>query len=111
MHGKCLLIASPLAVALVFGTVDISQASAVPTSVSVGDSYTMATLKVTPPVCSRSFKGKLKKLCSNGWSEGYTAGIAACKNKEGFRSLSPALQDAAYIHGFNAGFSAGKTAC
>jgi hypothetical protein len=40
MHGKSLLIASPLITALAFGTVDISQASVVPTaSVSTGESH------------------------------------------------------------------------
>ncbi|MEU7893941.1 hypothetical protein AB0B45_13865 [Nonomuraea sp. NPDC049152] len=113
MYGKCLLIASPLVATLALGTVDISQASVVPTSVSAGDSHITATLKVAPPVCNREFaKGsQLRGLCSRGWSEGYTAGQATCESQQQPRGLAPELKDAAYELGFNAGFKAGKAAC
>jgi hypothetical protein len=113
MNGKCLLIASPLIAALAFGTVNISQASVVPTPVSAGDSHIAAPLKAAPPVCKRAFNGQLRRLCSNGWNEGYTAGQATCKNNNNNNNnnLAPALQDAAYVHGYDAGFKAGKAAC
>ncbi|AWS42776.1 hypothetical protein [Streptosporangium sp. 'caverna'] len=114
MYGKRLLTASPLIAALVFGTVDISQASVVqasvvPKSVSAADSHVTAPLNVAPPRCRRAFNGQLRELCSSGWSEGYTAGKASCGKQN--RSFSPAMQDTAYLHGFNGGFAAGKATC
>ncbi|MET9338914.1 hypothetical protein [Nonomuraea sp. NPDC003804] len=111
MRGKCLLIASPLIPALVFGTVAVSQASVVPTSVSAGDSHVTATLKAAPPTCTRNFNGELRTLCSRGFNEGYTEGQASCKGQQPRQGLAPELQDAAYDHGYNAGFKLGKASC
>ncbi|SNS01967.1 hypothetical protein SAMN05216276_1002311 [Streptosporangium subroseum] len=117
MYGKRLLIASPLIAALAFGTVGISQASVVqtsaaPKSVSAGDSHIAAPLNVAPPRCRRAFNGQLRELCSSGWNEGYTAGKASCGNQlNSNKNFSPAMQDTAYLHGYDGGFAAGKATC
>jgi hypothetical protein len=109
MRGKRLLFASPLIAALAFGTVDIAQASAAPTSASAGNSYLTTTSKMAPPTCERNFKGDARKMCANGFNDGFAAGMASCK--PGLRALAPELEDAIYLHGFNAGFDAGKAKC
>ncbi|MEO3863187.1 hypothetical protein [Acrocarpospora sp. B8E8] len=106
MHGKRLLFASPLITALVFGSIGISQASVVPTSVSAGASHVTATSKVAPPIC-RSLEKKQRKVCANGYSEGFEAG-AKCRQSLQRGRIS---DDEAYDIGFTAGFSAGKRTC
>ncbi|GAA1022010.1 hypothetical protein Aple_084120 [Acrocarpospora pleiomorpha] len=109
MRGKRLLFASPLIAALAFGTVDIAQASAAPTSASAGNSHLTTTSKMAPPTCKQNFKGDARKTCASGFNDGFTAGKASCK--PGLRALEPALEDAIYLHGYNAGFDAGKARC
>ncbi|MFS1299460.1 hypothetical protein [Streptosporangium longisporum] len=115
MQRERLIIAGPLIAALMFGMVDMSQASVVPASVRAGDGHVAATSKVAPPVCTRAFNGELRELCSRGWSDGYADGFAQCRKStqqqgQGF-SIAPDLQDAAYVHGYNDGFQAGLSAC
>ncbi|GAA0989639.1 hypothetical protein GCM10009555_073930 [Acrocarpospora macrocephala] len=106
MHGKRLLFAGPLIAALVFGPIGTSQASVVPTSVSAGDNHVTATSKVAPPIC-KSLKKKQKKVCANGYSEGFEAG-AKCGQSLRHGRIS---DDEAYDIGFTAGFNAGKRTC
>jgi hypothetical protein len=113
MHGNRLLFASPLIAALVFGTGDISQASVVPETAGAGDSHITTTSKVVaPPVCRRQFRGELMQMCANGWSEGFAAGQATCDTRQRRRAaLAPALEDAVYVTGYEAGLAAGKASC
>ncbi|GAA3548952.1 hypothetical protein GCM10022419_031590 [Nonomuraea rosea] len=106
MHGKCLLFASPLIAALVFGPVGTSQASVVPSPISAGDSHVTAASKAAPPIC-RSLEKKQKKICTNGYSEGFEAGTK-CGPARRHGRIS---DDEAYDIGFTAGFRAGQRTC
>ncbi|MFI9560972.1 hypothetical protein [Nonomuraea endophytica] len=104
MYGKRALFASPLIAALLLGTVATSQASVVPRPVSDADSQVTAVSKAAPPVC-RSFGKKQRKICSNGYAEGFEAG-SKCGNPYYGRS-----NQEAYDIGFAAGFRAGQRTC
>ncbi|MFD9941153.1 hypothetical protein ACFWYW_50125 [Nonomuraea sp. NPDC059023] len=102
MYGKRALFASPLIAALLLGTVGTSQASIV--QKSTGESQVTAASEAAPPVC-RSFGKKQRKICSNGYAEGFEAG-AKCGNPYYGRS-----NQEAYDIGFAAGFRAGQRTC
>ncbi|MFI6387174.1 hypothetical protein [Nonomuraea sp. NPDC050540] len=104
MYGKRALFASPLIATLLFGTVGTAQASVVPRSVSVDDSQITAASNAAPPVC-RNLGKKQRKICSNGYAEGFAAG-AKCNNPY----YQPSNQEA-YNIGFAAGFRAGQRTC
>lgn len=106
MHGKRLLFVSPLIAALVFASIGNSQASVVPTSVSAGDSHVTATSKVAPPLCRRLPEKKQKKVCANGYYEGFQIGAKCGTFQRGKIS-----DDEAYEMGFTAGFNAGQRKC
>ncbi|MFC6083621.1 hypothetical protein [Sphaerisporangium aureirubrum] len=105
MHEKRLLFASPLIAALVFGPIG-TQASVVPTSASAGGSHVTAISKAAPPVCS-GLKKKQRKVCSNGYSEGFEAGTKCGKIPQHGRISD----DEAYDIGFTAGFRSGQRTC
>lgn len=107
MHARNLLFASPLIAALIAGPVNTAQAAAAPAPASA---EVQATSNAAPPTCTRNFKGQPRRLCTTGFNDGFSHGVKSCKPTLRSR-LTPELQDAVYMHGYNAGFSAGKATC
>jgi hypothetical protein len=106
MHGTHVLIASPLIATLVFGSIGASHASAITTPASAGDSHAAATSNAAPPVCRTLPKGQ-KKICKNGYSDGFEAGTKCGQPLQRGRISD----DEAYDIGYTAGFNAGKRTC
>ncbi|MEW9552638.1 hypothetical protein [Nonomuraea sp. NPDC050783] len=106
MHGRTLLLTGPLIAALVLGSTGTSQASIIPAQVSGPDIHVTAATGAVPPVC-KSLKKKQKRICANGYSDGFETGVKCGRPRQSGRISD----DEAYDIGFTAGFNAGRRTC